>query len=50
MWRPCSGEWLRMLSRLADRRRYRLSNVLKTKSSLSFEVAGAALHRRRRFF
>ena len=45
MSRPCSGEWPRMPSRLADRRRFRFSNVLKTESSLPFEVTGAAFHR-----
>ena len=50
MSRPCSGEWPRMPSRLADRRRFRLSNVLKTESSLPFEVTGAAFHRRRLLF
>ena len=49
MSRPCSGEWPRMLSRLADRRHFRLLNVLKTEDSLPFEATGAAFHRRRLF-
>ena len=45
MSRPCSGEWPWMPSRLADRRHFRLLNVLKTEDSLPFEATGAAFHR-----
>ena len=50
MWRTCSGEWPRTPYRLADRRRFRLSNVLKTENSLPFEATCAAFHRRRLLF